>query len=58
MSDIKKIFILRNYMFSHLGGVIVSTLATGPKVCRFKPIWGDGFLRVIKSAQCLPSEGK
>jgi hypothetical protein len=22
---------------SHLGGVMVSVLATGPKVCRFKP---------------------
>jgi hypothetical protein len=58
MSDIRKILILRNYMFSHLGGLIVSILATGPKVCRLKPLWGDGFLRVIKSAQCLPLEGK
>jgi hypothetical protein len=31
-----------------LGGVVVSLLSTGPKVCRFEPGQGDGFLRVIK----------
>jgi hypothetical protein len=33
---------------SHLGGVIVSVLAIGPKVREFKPGRGDGSLRVIK----------
>jgi hypothetical protein len=33
---------------SHLGGVVVSVLATGPKGCGFEPGLGDGFLRAIK----------
>jgi hypothetical protein len=33
---------------SRLCGVVVSVLATGPKVYRFKHGQGDGFLRVIK----------
>jgi hypothetical protein len=33
---------------SHLAGVAVSVLATGPKCCGFEPGQGDGFLRVIK----------
>jgi hypothetical protein len=33
--------------FSHLGGVVVSVLATGPKGCGFKPGRVDGFLRAI-----------
>jgi hypothetical protein len=41
-----------------LGGVVVSVLATGPKVCRFKPGRGRWILRVIKSIAHLPSEGK
>jgi hypothetical protein len=28
----------------HLGGVVVSVLANGPKGCRFKPDQGKGFL--------------
>jgi hypothetical protein len=35
-------------LLSRLGGVIVSVLAIGPKVCRFKPAWGDCILRAIK----------
>jgi hypothetical protein len=31
-----------------LGGVMVSVLPTGPKVCRFKPGQGDKFLMAIK----------
>jgi hypothetical protein len=31
-----------------LGGVVVSVLVTGPKVCGFEPGQGDGFLRAIK----------
>jgi hypothetical protein len=38
-----------------LGGLVVSVLATGPKVREFKGQW---ILRVIKSAARLPSEGK
>jgi hypothetical protein len=33
---------------SRLGGVVVSVLATGPKVCGFQLGQGDGFLRTIK----------
>jgi hypothetical protein len=33
---------------SRLGGVVVSVLATGPKVCGLEPGQGDGFLRAIK----------
>jgi hypothetical protein len=33
---------------NRLGGVVVSVLATGPKVCGFEPGQGDGFLRAIK----------
>jgi hypothetical protein len=33
---------------NRLAGVIVSVLAIGPKVRRFKPSRGDGFLRAIK----------
>jgi hypothetical protein len=43
---------------SRLGGAVVSALATGPKGREFKPGKGDGFLRVIKSAALLPSDGK
>jgi hypothetical protein len=33
---------------SHLSGIVVSVLATGPKVCGFALGQGDGFLRVKK----------
>jgi hypothetical protein len=33
---------------SHLGGVVVSVLVTGPKGCGFKPGQGGGFLRAMK----------
>jgi hypothetical protein len=33
---------------SHLGGVVVSVLATGPKVCWYVPGKDYGFLRAIK----------
>jgi hypothetical protein len=45
-------------VFVALGGVVVSVLATGPKVRGFKPGRGRWILRVIKSAALLPSEGK
>jgi hypothetical protein len=41
-----------------LGGLVVSVLATGPKVHGFKPGRGRRILRVIKSVARLPSEGK
>jgi hypothetical protein len=41
-----------------LGGLVVSVLATRPKVHWFKPGRGRWILRVIKSAARLPSEGK
>jgi hypothetical protein len=45
---------LSSNLFFALGGLVVSALATGPKVRGFKP----GFLTVIKSVARLPSEGK
>jgi hypothetical protein len=41
-----------------IGGLVVSVLATGPKVRGFKPGRGRWILRVIKSAVRLRSEGK
>jgi hypothetical protein len=41
-----------------LGGIVVSVLATGPKVRGFKPGRGRWILRVMKSVARLPSEGK
>jgi hypothetical protein len=41
-----------------LCGLVVSVLATGPKVRGFKPGQGRWILRVIKTAARLPSEGK
>jgi hypothetical protein len=43
---------------SRLGDVMVSVLAIRPKVRGFKPSRGDGFLRAIKIAARLNSEGK
>jgi hypothetical protein len=34
-------------LFNHLGGVVVSVIATEPKGCGFKPGRVDGFLRAI-----------
>jgi hypothetical protein len=42
---------------SHLGGAVVSVLATGPKRRRFKPGQGDGFLMEIKICS-TPSFGR
>jgi hypothetical protein len=36
---------------SRLGGVKVSVLAIGPKVCKFKPGQSDGYLKGNKSPQ-------
>jgi hypothetical protein len=41
-----------------LGGLVVSVLATGPKVRGLKPGRGRWILRVIKSIARLPSERK
>jgi hypothetical protein len=43
---------------SMLCGLVVSVLATGPKVRGFKPGRGPWISRVIKSVARLPSEGK
>jgi hypothetical protein len=43
-------------LYCHLGGVVVSVLAAGPKGYRFKPGQGDGFLRAIK-IRSTPSFG-
>jgi hypothetical protein len=48
---------LSNNRVAH-GGVVVSVLATGPKVRGFKPGRGRWTLRVIKSVARLHSEGK
>jgi hypothetical protein len=36
------------YSLSRLGGVVISVLAIGPKVCGFKPGRSNGLLRTIK----------
>jgi hypothetical protein len=41
---------------SRLGGIVVSVLATTPKVYGFEPAQGDGFLRAIK-IRSTPSFG-
>jgi hypothetical protein len=41
-----------------LGGVVVSVLATGPKVLGFEPSQGDGFLRVRKVYKVLVRKHK
>jgi hypothetical protein len=41
-----------------VGGVVVTVLATTPKVRGFKPGRGRWILRMIKSVTRLPSEGK
>jgi hypothetical protein len=41
-------FILVCIKMSHLGGVVVSVLATGPRGHEFEGGQGDGFLRAIK----------
>jgi hypothetical protein len=60
---VKKIEVGVLTFFTHvvgvaLGGLLVSVLATGPKVRGFKPGRGRWILRVIKSVARLPSEGK
>jgi hypothetical protein len=45
-------------MESRFGGVMTSVIATGPKVHRFNPGRGDGFLTAIKILSSLPSERK
>jgi hypothetical protein len=37
---------------------MVSVLATGPKVHRFKPSSGDGFLKVMKSCSTPSFKGE
>jgi hypothetical protein len=41
-----------------LGALVVRVFAIRPKVRGSNPAEGDGFLRAIKSAASLPSEGK
>jgi hypothetical protein len=49
----------QKYALTVLGGLEVSVLATGPKVCRFKPGQGQSILKGDKNPQqCLPLEGK
>jgi hypothetical protein len=38
-------------IYRRLGGVVVSVLATGPKVRRFKPARGDGLFKGDKNPQ-------
>jgi hypothetical protein len=46
-------------MAVHLGGVVVSVLATGPKVCVLEAGQGDGFFKGDKNPQhTFLSDGK
>jgi hypothetical protein len=47
---------LKLYDSDHLGGVVVSVLATGPKGRGFEPGKDDGFLRAMK-VHSTPSFG-
>jgi hypothetical protein len=51
------LFVLVLLFFVTLVGLVVSMLATGPKV-GFRPSRGGWILRVIKSIARLPLEGK
>jgi hypothetical protein len=53
-----KFKIIRTYIVSALGGVIVSVLAIGPKVRGFKRGRGDGFLRTIEIRSTLSFGGE
>jgi hypothetical protein len=46
----------KNVLTGRRGGVMVGVYAIRPKVCRFKPGRGDGFLREIK-IHSMPSSG-
>jgi hypothetical protein len=56
LNQISPVHVLRPYLckiyfnieLDSLDGVMVSVFAIGPKVRRFKPCRGDGFLRAIK----------
>jgi hypothetical protein len=52
------VFIFMKGITVALGGLVVSVLATGPKVRGFKPGRERWILRVIKPAASLPSEEK
>jgi hypothetical protein len=52
------VYLLLHLFFVAVGDLVVSVLATGPKVRGFKSDRGRWILRVIKSAARLPSEGK
>jgi hypothetical protein len=57
VSKVQVCLLLKAYgTCSLLGGVMVSVLVIGPKVCGFKPGGGDGFLREIK-IRSTPSFG-
>jgi hypothetical protein len=47
-----------NLKILRLGDVLVIVLAIKPKVCRFKPGRGDGFLRAIKIRSTTSFEGE
>jgi hypothetical protein len=47
-----------NLTHCRLGGVVVSVLATGPKVCGFEHGQGDGFLRNKNPQHTFLSDGK
>jgi hypothetical protein len=54
--DLRKFGLLVTCTNSRLGGVVVSVLATGPKVGGFKPGRADEFLRAIKIRSTLSFE--
>jgi hypothetical protein len=49
---------LSNNSASSFGGLVVSMLASGTRVCRLKPGRSNQIFRVKKSSACPPSEGK
>ena len=52
-------FFLTFSMFDGFGGLVVSMLASGTRVCGFKPGRSRWIFRASeKSSACIPSEGK
>jgi hypothetical protein len=48
MGEGNKNSVYSNPWHGRLGGVVVSVLSNGPKVCGIEPDQSDGFLRAIK----------
>jgi hypothetical protein len=55
---VAEVLILPFISLCHLGGIMIVVLATGSKVCGFKPGRGYGHLRAIKIRSTPPFRGE